>query len=252
VVVLAHEGTLEILYRDYPMPTGAGFTTGYMSRPDRIGQYPVVVLLAGLSGITPAIKDLARRFARNGYSVLVPDTTRGTHPGYDATFAEKVHSYDETPDRRVRVDIDDAIDWAVIDSADWAADGPVGVVGVDIGGRFAINYAAHRPDRVAALCVAYPPLAGDEDRGLQVVDALEMLPMAVLGLFGADDTLVPAAGADEAQRLNAHGRWILYEGVGHDFLDDNSDGYHSGAASDATARILATLEATLKAYLPIR
>ena len=244
MVVLEHEGTLEILYRDYPMPTGAAFTSGYMSRPDRVGKYPVVVLLAGLSGITPAIKDLARRFARNGYSVLVPDLTRG-HPGRDADFADLIAAYDATPDRRAQADIDDAIDWAINDSADWARDGKVGIVGVDVGARFAITYAAHRPDRVAALCVAYPPLAGDEERDLPVIQALEMLPMAVLGLFGAEDELVPAEGVDEAQRINAHGQWIRYEGVGHDFLDDDSDSYHSGAASDALARILATLSATL-------
>ena len=57
--------------------------------------------------------------------------------------------------------------------------------------------------------------------------------------------LVPVEGVDEAQALNGHGVWIRYENVGHDFLDDDSDSYDSGAASDAMARILATLAATL-------
>ena len=245
MVVLKHEGSIEILYRDYPMPTGSGFTTGYMARPDRIGAYPVVVLLAGLKGITPSVKDLARRFARHGYSTLVPDLSRGQHPGSEATFEELVGVYNGIDDRRAMVDVDEAVGWATNDTAEWARQGPYALVGLDVGGRFAITHAAHHQDEVAALCVAYAPLAGDEDRSLRVVDALEMLPMAVLGLYGAVDELVPAEGVDEAQGLNPHGVWIRYEGVGHDFLDDDSDAYHSGAASDSLARILATLEATI-------
>lgn len=245
MVVLKHEGSIEILYNDYPMPTGARFTTGYLSRPDRIGAYPIVMLLPGLRGITPAIKDMARRFARHGFSTMVPDLTRGEHPGPDAPFEDMVAAYDGFSDRRALVDIDSAIGWAVNDTAGWAKEGKIGVVGLDLGGRIGITYAAHRQSQVAALCVAYAPLAGDQDRALPVIDALSMLPMVVLGLYGAEDELVPADGVDEAQRLNAHGRWIRYEGVGHDFLDDDTDSYHSGAASDAMARILATLEATL-------
>ena len=245
MVVLKHEGSIEILYRDYPMPTGAGFTTGYLSRPDRIGEYPVVVVLPGLRGITPAIKDMARRFARHGFSTLVPDLTRGEHPGVDGSFESQVGAYDRMEDRRALVDIDRAVGWAVNDSARWAREGAIGLVGLDLGGRTAITYAAHRQSQVAALCVAYAPLAGAEDRALPVVEALEMLPMSVLGLYGADDELVPAEGVDEAQSINSHGVWIRYEGVGHDFLDDDTDSYHSGAASDAMARILATLAATL-------
>ena len=245
MVVLDHEGKIEILYREYPMPAGSAFITGYLARPDRIGKYPVVVLLAGLTGITPAIKDLARYFARNGYSTLVPDLTRGAHPGSDADFGDLIAAYDDVDDRRAMVDIEDAVSWAVNDTAAWARDGKYAVVGVDVGGRFAIAHAAHHQTEVAALCVAYTPLAGDEARNLPVIDALEMLPMAVLGLFGAEDELVPAESVDKAQRLNAHGRWIRYEGVGHDFLDDDTELYHAGAAGDAKARILATLNATL-------
>lgn len=245
MAVLDHEGSIEILYRDYPMPAGSSFSTGYMARPDRIGEYPIVVLLPGLRGITPAVKAMARSFARHGYSTLVPDLTRDEHPGARADFDDLVVAYDKVDDRRAMVDIEDAVRWAIDDTAEWAVDGRYAVVGLDVGGRIAMVHAAHHQTDVASLCVAYAPLAGDEGRELQVSDALEMLPMPVLGLYGADDELVPADGVDEAQRLNTHGRWIRYEGVGHDFLDDDVATYHSGAASDAMARILALLEATL-------
>ena len=93
MAVLQHEGTIEILYRDFAMPSGAGFTEGYLARPDRIGAYPLVVLLPPLQGITSFVKDLARRLARNRYAVLVPDLTRGTHPGPEASFEDLVAAY---------------------------------------------------------------------------------------------------------------------------------------------------------------
>ena len=245
MAVLQHEGTIEILYRDFAMPTGARFTTGYLARPDRVGVYPLLVLLPPLRGITSFVKALARHLARNRYGVLVPDITRGRHPGPDASLDDLVATYQGVSDRRALADIDDAVAFTFNDPAGWAREGKIGVIGIDVGGRFAINYAAHRRRQVGALCVAYAPLAGDENRRLQVADALEMLPMPVLGLYGAEDELVPAAGVDEAQRRNPHGRWILYEGVGHDFLDDDSDGYHPAAASDTLARLLRLLAATL-------
>ena len=177
MAVLQHEGTIEILYRDFAMPTGARFTTGYLARPDRIGAYPLVVLLPPLRGITPYVKDLARRLARNRYAVLVPDLTRGAHPGSEASFEDLVAAYRRVRARRAIADIDDALAFAFNDSAGWAREGKVGVIGIDVGGRFAITYAAYRQRQVGALCVAYAPLAGDEDRRLKVADALEMLPM---------------------------------------------------------------------------
>lgn len=245
MAVLQHEGTIEILYRDFAVPTGARFTTGYLARPDRIGAYPLVALLPPLRGITPFVKDIARRLARNRYAVLVPDLTRGAHPGPDAAFDDLIAAQQGVSVRRALADIDDALAFAFNDPAGWAREGKVGVIGIDTGGSFAITYAAHRQRLVGALCVAYAPLAGDEHRELRVADALEMLPMAVLGLYGAEDDLVPIAGVDEAQRRNPHGQWILYEGVGHDFLDDDSDSYHRGAAGDSLARILAVLSAAL-------
>lgn len=245
MAVLQHEGTIEILYRDFAMPTGARFTQGYLARPDRVGIYPLVVILPPLRGITPFVKDLARRLARNRYAVLVLDLTRGTHPGPNASFEDLVAAYSRVQETRAVADIDDALSFVFNDPAEWARPGKVGVLGIDVGGRFAIVYAAHRQSQVGALCVAYAPLAGDENRKLQVADALGMLPMPVLGLYGAEDELVPAEGVDEAQRRNRHGQWILYEGVGHDFLDDDSASYHHGAMSDALARLLALLAATL-------
>jgi len=93
--------------------------------------------------------------------------------------------------------------------------------------------------------VAYTPLTGDEEREHHVADYLDHLPVPVLGLYAANDDLIDSSTVDEAQRRNDHGQWLLYEGVGHGFLDSDGDNFDQGAADDAMARIVAFFEATL-------
>lgn len=246
MTVLAFEGTYPILYRDFGLPTGSRHTTGYIARPDRTGSFPLIIVLAGIDGITPSVKDLCRKLARHGFAAVAPDLTRGAHPGRDAASGALFAMYAAISDRRVMADIDQAIAFVAEDDAEWAVDGPAGLIGIDIGGRFAIIHAAHRRG-IGALAVASAPLAGDEDRDHPVADALGMLAMPVLGLFGDEDELIPPQGVDAAQQLNPHGQWILYQGVGHDFLDEDSDQYNAGAAGDAFQRILALMTAHLPA-----
>ncbi len=245
MAVMAHEGTFPILYRDHGLPAGAGMSNGYIARPDTRGRYPLVVLLGGIDGITSAVKDLAWRLARHGYVVVAPNLYRGLGPAPGSDFDAQVAAYNRVSDRQAMQDVTDAISWIVTDDAAFAAAGPAAVVGIDVGGRLGLIYAAHNQAQVAALVVAYPPLAGDEHRDLDVADAIGMLPMPVLGLFGAQDELVPPEGVDEAQRRNPHGQWLLYDGAGHDFLDAESDDYDAGAAGDAFQRILRLFGATL-------
>ena len=91
-----------------------------------MGVYPVVVLLPPLRGITSFVKALARRLARNRYGVLVPDLTRGRHPGSGAPVDDLLAAYQGVPDRRALADIDDAVAFAFNDPASWARDGKIG------------------------------------------------------------------------------------------------------------------------------
>src|SRR3970282_1007207 len=104
------------------------------------------------------------------------------------------------------------------DDVNWGGRGDVGVLGIDVGGRFGIMAAATRP-WVKSLAVAYTPLTGDEARQFQVAGYRAHLPVPVLGLYWANDELMNVPTVDEAQRRNDHGQWLLYEKAGHFFLD---------------------------------
>ncbi len=237
MAVLPHEGSYNILYRSYAVPVGAGSQPGYLARPDEVGQYPGILVLPDIFGLTSFEKELCRRLARRGFVAIALDLYRDNRPLPGAGLDEAVEAYAATSDRRALTDIDEAYQFMMSDDVEWVLDAPIGLLGLDTGGRFALLYAADRP-HVGAVAVVHAPLAGDDDRSLQVVDVLERLTMPVLGLYGREDELVPAEGADTAAELNPNGTWIVYEDTGHDFMNDGATGYHHGAASDAEVRLV--------------
>lgn len=238
MAVLSHEGTYPILYGSVPIPIGAAHVTGYISRPDEAGRVPVVLVLPGLGDMGSLEKDLCRRLARSGMAgVSVP-----LYPGR----GDPLDRYNSVSDDSVLAVIDEVQRFIASDDVDWNIDDHLGVLGTDVGGRFALIAAATR-DWVRSLVVCYTPVTGDEDREHQVGDYLGHLPVPVLGLYGQDDDLIDASTVDEAQRRNEHGQWLLYQGAGHGFLDIDGEGYEPAAAEDAWARVLAFFAATLPA-----
>lgn len=241
MAVMPHEGTYNILYGSYGVPVGSRTQPGYVARPDAKGAYPAVVVVPGIYGLTSFEKDLCRALARRGFAAISVDSYRGRKP---RDLDEAVAAYATLPDRRALTDIDEVIGFSQSPDLDWSRSGPVGVFGVDTGGRFALLAGAHRPG-IGSVVAVHAPLAGDEDRQLHVADALERLTIPVLGLYGRDDDLIPAEGVDVAAEMNATGQWILYDDTGHDFMNPDRPGYHAGAAHDAITRIGRFLAATL-------
>jgi carboxymethylenebutenolidase len=224
------------MYGSIPIPVGAAHRTGYLSRPDESGTVPVVFVLPDLDGLGSFEKDLCRRLARAGFAALSVDLYGRKGEGLDL--------YHETSDESILHVIDELHQFVVSDDVAWNVEDRVGILACDVGGRFGLIKAATR-EWVKSLLLCYTPLTGDEERGHQVAEYLDHLPVPVLGLYGAEDDLIDVSTVDEAQRRNDHGQWLLYEGVGHGFLDIDGDGFSQGAADDAFARILAFFKATL-------
>jgi len=236
LAVLSHEGTYPIMYGSWPIPVGSAHRTGYISRPDESGRFPIVFVLPGLEGMGSLEKDLCRRLAREGFAALSIDM-------YGAT-GDPLERYNALDDERALSVLDELFQFVVSDDVEWNVEDAVGILGTDLGGRFGLIKAATR-DWVRSLAVCYTPLTGDEDRAHQVAMYLDHLPVPVLGLYGARDELIDIATVDEAQRRNDHGQWLLYDEAGHGFLDIEGAGFDQSAADDAFARLLAFFKATL-------
>lgn len=224
------------MYGPLPIPVGAVHRNGYLARPDEAGLVPVIFVVPGLDGMGSFEKDLCRRLARKGFAALSIDLYGETGDGLDL--------YNSLTDDRALAVLDELHQFVISDDVDWNAEDRVGVVGLDVGGRFGLIKSATR-DWVRSLVLCYTPLTGDEEREHQVADYLAHLPIPVLGLFGGDDDLIAPETVDEAQRRNDHGQWLLYEGAGHGFLDIDAAGFDQAAADDAFARITSFFAATL-------
>ncbi len=236
MAVLSHEGTYPIMYGSWPIPVGSAHRTGYIARPDEAGRFPVVFVIPDLQGMGSFEKDVCRRLAREGFAALTIDLYGESGHGLDLYHAL-------TDDRALAI-LDELRQFVVSDDVDWNVEDRVGLLGTDVGGRFAIIKAATR-DWARALAVCYTPLTGDEEREHQVADYLDHLPVPVLGLYGGNDDLIDDSTVDEAQRRNEHGQWLLYEGASHGFLDVDDDGFDQSSADDGFARLVAFFRATL-------
>ncbi|HEX2152689.1 MAG TPA: dienelactone hydrolase family protein [Acidimicrobiia bacterium] len=230
MAVLEHEGNYPIMYGRYAVPVGAGYRPGYLARPDRAGRFPVVVIVPDIDGLTSFEKDLCRAFARHGLAALTIDM-------YRDRSGDPIHDYHSLSDRRAMTDLDEVREFLASDDVTWTYAAAVGMLGLDVGGRFALAMAANRP-WVRSVAVCYTPLAGDDEREIRVGDLLDRMPVPVLGLYGAEDDLIDVATVDEAQSRNDAGQWLLYEGAGHGFLNIEADTYHGDAAADAEQRLL--------------
>lgn len=236
MAVLSHEGTYPIMYGSWPIPVGAQHRTGYLARPDEAGRFPVVIVVPDVNGMNSFEKDLCRRLARSGIAAASLDMYRSA--------GDPLEAYHDLTDRRAAADLDELHEFIVSDDVTWNVSDDVGILGIDVGGRFGLIKTATR-EWVRSLAICYTPLTGDEERDMPVADHLDHLPVPVLGLYGADDDLIDTQTVDEAQRRNEHGQWLLYQDAGHGFLDVDHEGFDQAAADDAFARIVAFFIATL-------
>ena len=239
---LPNEGPYDIIFGLVPVPSGSHEYDAYLSRPDGSGAFPTIIMVPGLRGISPGDKEIARLLSRHGRVVLVIDPYRGAGPATDADDDALARAYGRISDQRALTDIGEAREYLVSPDVTWADPGPSLLLGLDTGGRFALLAAAERRD-VSGVVAVGAPLGGDGEGRTQVLDTLGRIGVPILGLYGADDPLIPVEDVDAAQAAAPWGRFIVYEGVAHGFLDPDGPDYHPGAEADAIARMAAFAEA---------
>ena len=184
-----------------PCPSGPVFARNTSHVPRARGRLPSRSY-SRLSMACPGSRaDLCRMFARWGLAAIGVDSYR--HEG------DPHEAYEALSDRRALQDLDEIHEFIVSDDVKWAVSGDLGILGLDVGGRFIVGAADPAVGQVGGC--AYAPLTGDEDREYQVASYLDNLPVPVLGLYGTEDELIASSSVDEAQRRNDHGQWPAYE-----------------------------------------
>ncbi len=221
------------------IPVADGKIPAYRAVPAKPGKYPVLLVVQEIFGVHEHIKDMCRRFAKQGYYAIAPemyarqgDVSKMTDIGAIlSTVVSKV------PDAQVTSDLDAAVAFA---GASGQADASrVGLVGYCWGGRVAWVYAHHNPKLKAA--VAYYGLLDGMQSPIRPQDPVDMaanIKVPVLGLYAGIDGFIKPEVVDRMtaglRKSGSGSEIVVFPNVNHGFNADYRPTYDKTAATYAT------------------
>lgn len=217
--------------------SGAGAPEAFVAYPPGELPAPAVIVAHEWWGLNHQIRDLARRLARQGYVVIVPDL----YGGRVAKDAEAAHVLARSvEEERANRTFDQAARW--LRSQPRTAKSRIGVVGFCMGGSLALGFAMSS-DVTAAVVMFY---GRPETRAERVAK----LNAPLQAHFGATDDGI-ASDRVEAFRsaLGKAGKvheLHVYAGAGHAFMNEERRSHKPDAARLAWVRMLAFLQKHLK------
>ncbi|WP_345802147.1 dienelactone hydrolase family protein [Microbacterium sp. AZCO] len=234
-------------------PDGGAFEV-YVARPagEPVGG---LVLIHEIWGLVDHIREVADRFADEGWLVAAPDilSAVGVEPHLGAELFALLNDPDEEVRTAAQPRLRDALsgmrapayaEWAtgaLRSAVDWLdaqpdVDGRIAVTGFCFGGTYAFLLAAS-DDRIRAA-VPFYGTAPDPDR-------MSQIQAPVLALYGEKDTpliealpTVKQAMADADVDFEA----IVYPGAQHAFFNETGRRYSPEHAMEAWARVLEFLD----------
>lgn len=223
----------------------------YEARPAKRGRYPVVLVVPEVFGMHEHIKDVTRRFAKEGFLALTfePYAREGgvVHLP-DIAAVRKV--VDPVPDGRVMADLDALVTYGKGHEA--AEAGRLGVTGFCRGGMYTLLYAAHNRE-VKAAVAWYGQIRPQKTPGVRAAGPLDVaarISCPVLGLYGEADAGIPVADVKEMEAaLKGAGKvaeFVIYPQTPHAFYADYRPSYRDAAAKDAWRRCVAWFDRYLK------
>ena len=230
------------------IPTSAGDIPGYRALPLKPkGKLPVVLVVHEIFGVHEHIKDVCRRFAKEGYYAIAPELFARQGDVSKLTDFKEIQSkvVSKVPDAQVLSDLDASVAFAKKDPHVDVS--KLAITGFCWGGRITWLYAAQQPKLKAAVAW-YGKITGEKDdmRPRFPTDVVSSLKAPVLGLYGAKDQGIPVATVEQqAQALAASSNAAakassihIYPEAGHAFFADYRPSFHQESAEDGWKRTL--------------
>jgi carboxymethylenebutenolidase len=209
-------------------PNDSTDVTGYLARPQADGRFPAVVVIQEWWGLVPHIKNVAERFAAEGFVALAPDLYHGqtaTEPDGAMQLARSLAWDSALHDLRAS---------AKFLKGHEASSGKLGVIGFCMGGGLSFRFAAHSeaPDAAVIFYGSSP----------NQLEEAKSVSSPLLGIYAETDTRITSNAPALADALKGAGKsfeYHVYPGAAHGFFNDESGIYKKDAAEDAWTRTLA-------------
>lgn len=208
------------------LTTTFGATTAYVARPhEEISA--AILLIQEWWGINDHIRDLAGRYAKEGYLCVAPDLYRGRVAKDAQEASAMMHA----------LAIEDGMETirkALAGTKETYRVDKFGITGYCMGGTFALRAACELDDLAASA-----PFYGD----IPEADVLAKLKVPTLFIAGRRDNWITPEKVNGLQAA-AHQYDLPVEVVSYDadhafFNDTRPEAYNAAAANDAWQRVLA-------------
>lgn len=210
-------------------PSGSSQVEGYIARPAGNGPFPGIVVIHEIHGLNENIKDIARRFAQEGYVALAVDLFG---KGNRAVCMFRIMSQmllKPLQNGGIR-DLKAALNY--IGTLPGVDTERFGAIGFCMGGTFAIAWAC-TDDRLKAIA----PFYGMNPRPIEAVARC----CPVVGSYPGKD-FTASHGQKLDQQLDQYEIQHdikIYPNAQHAFFNDQGSRYDAAASQDAWNRILA-------------
>ena len=224
----------------------------YFTRPLGPGPFPGIVVIHHMPGWDELYREIACRFARHGYAVVLPNLYFRFGHGMPEEMSAKVREQHGVPDEIVVGDCEAAMRYL---KALPNSNGKVGVIGGCSGGRHAFLVACRVKGFSAVVdCWGGNIIMSKEQLNavtpVAPIDYANDLACPILGLFGNDDKNPTPEHVNqleaELKKLDKNYEFHRYDGAGHGFWSYDRGAYRPQQAMDAWDKTFDFFERYLK------
>jgi carboxymethylenebutenolidase len=196
---------------------------GFLARPDADGPFPGVIVIQEWWGLNDNIKDIAQRFANEGFVAFAPDLYHGKVTAEPDVAQKEMMALDMD---RASHELVKAVEY--LDQQPYIGDRGIGAIGFCMGGGLAFTLATDTP-----LVRAVAPFYGGHP---QPIDKIEKLQGPAFVVYAEnDDWIGPPVREAVNQALSEHNKQFeikVYPGTHHGFFNDTRPEVFDRAASD--------------------
>ncbi len=230
------------------IPVKDGEIPAYRAMPAKGKSFPLILVVQEIFGVHEHIKDLCRRFAKQGYMAIAPELYARQGDVSKLKDINEVISkvVSKVPDAQVMSDLDAAVAYAK--KTGKADASKLGITGFCWGGRIVWLYAAHNPE-VKAGAAWYGRLVPNENsprnalQPIHPIDVAAKLTVPVIGFYAGQDRGIPLESVEqmrvELKKGKSNSEVIVYPNAQHGFNADYRPSYDKEASADANRRLQA-------------
>ena len=225
------------------VPTGDGEMPAYCARPAGKSGLGTILVVQEVFGVHEHIKDVCRRFAKQGFLAVAPElyARQGDPAKYTDVAALMKEVVSQVSDAQVMGDLDAAAAWAAKNGGNRDK---LGITGFCWGGRVVLMYAAHNPKLKAAVAWYGPTARAYHPGDKSALDVAAKIKAPVLGLYGGADQGIPADTIAKLQAAlkaagNTRSEFVIYPDTPHAFHADYRTSYRKQPAEDGWKRAVA-------------